>query len=1345
MQKEILSLTISTDDGRLFVILTDSKRLSRHGWARTDLLNIRNVAAAVEPAVLQELIFPVSVNQAIENSDAAILLVHIQPELAFIPIEAFQSTGQRWCEKFAMAFYLPSLELTDAPSHRTTNSVHEQIHISFTTKLFNQDHAFLLANQLTKNGLLVASPDTLRNSSTVLIACSAIDATRHIRSIADSTPEMCIWPIDSLPATLGIQVAEFNTEFPACAVLTGRNFETVEDIVSGLIPALCMLNAGLTPLDAVQYALQRNDNRNRTLRLYNCDDIALCQPRSIAQLESENRTITALSLDVVASTQMMHRLGNERYSEVLATLKERCIKCIHDRGGSSGGRAGDDSTMAYFGLPNALENTAGRAMDTALAVRSILPSLPGQPQLRIGIATGRVAVRSGVPYGEAIHLAARLQAHGQPGDIIVDTASQWLARREYVFEPCGDYTVFRGIDHPVLPLKLIAFAREKSPNTGVGHSAPFIGRDSEMMQLANYWQRVSQGEQLVVCVQGEAGIGKSRLVREFLAIALPDEGRLLKIRGLSDYQGGVFYSLKESLRRGFGIQPGDPPSQIRERIQEVASLPLITVQNLAYVAELLGITEIEMAQTNNLQSLTNHDELSVRESLFELLTEAIYVAACDKPLVLMVDDLQWVDPSTREALEHVINVLSSCNNLRLLVLCTVRDGQVSPALPDTETLMLNRLTLPVAQNFIRNIVGEKLPAEAVDRLVARAEGVPLFLEESARLALDRSAGSSNPIFSVPDSIDSLLMSRLDNLDKSGKYLVQVASVIGRDVPIDLLRLVVNGLTSSFSAIDFKRQIESFSELGVLSDLKAKGTPRLTFRHEMIRDVAYMSMWQRDRITVHAAVAQVILNDQARMFVGQPGMIAHHLTLSEQHEQAATQWEKAARIAADASANQEAIHNLRSALLSLEHFTNNEQTDKQEMRLQLMLAARLIASEGYGAEEVRIAYERAQLLVRRVGDKRYQLKVTLGLESVHVMRGELRKAEELAAAAVEIADELTDLKIRIPMLIQSRWALGNIRFHQGHSRAALALMDRCLKDCRSISHKPIAVQDPEIMCLCYGAWALWEQGFSDTAYERAAQAVDLAKSRGHRFSEAEALGFYASLALFRGEFDTAITFADNAITICEQEKFAIWLAHARVIRGRAIALTGNRTEAVAQMEQGYKEWVCTGAVITRAFYLSLIAETLLEAGELDSAIEKIHEAGEIIARTGDQYHLAEVLRIQGLIAYAKDELRTGDSLMHQAIEIAHSQEKQAFVLRASTAMAKSLASKECYEDAIRAVEEALSPIHEGLSTHDPTHAQALISTWAAMHKSAVDPIQSKPTTDTVSQRSCVIPFPQSVND
>jgi len=304
----------------------------------------------------------------------------------------------------------------------------------------------------------------------------------------------------------------------------------------------------------------------------------------------------------------------------------------------------------------------------------------------------------------------------------------------------------------------------------------------------------------------------------------------------------------------------------------------------------------------------------------------------------------------------------------------------------------------------------------------------------------------------------------------------------------------------------------------------------------------------------------------------------------------TLWERAARAAAAASANREAIRHLRAALDSLARSDVTTSRDANELRLLLLLASRLIAAEGYGADEVGRIYARAATLAAEHGDAVARSKVLLGLESVHVMRGELDRAETLATQALAGACAGDDALA----VMQARWALANVRFHAGDARSALALFDRCLASYTPSMHHPAAVQDPGVMCMCYSAWALWEQGRADAALRRADEVVALARSLRHRFSMGEAYGFAASIALFRGEIGAGLRWGKLAVELCEDAGFTVWLAHARVVRGRLRALAGDKARGRAEMEAGYQLWVATGASITRPFYLSLLAETQLDA-------------------------------------------------------------------------------------------------------------------------------------------------------
>jgi tetratricopeptide (TPR) repeat protein len=652
-------------------------------------------------------------------------------------------------------------------------------------------------------------------------------------------------------------------------------------------------------------------------------------------------------------------------------------------------------------------------------------------------------------------------------------------------------------------------------------------------------------------------------------------------------------------------------------------------------------------------------------------------------------------------------VLETSRPVRLLVLCTQRvvDGMAPPPPAAAAALLLERLSPAASRWLIREASGEALPPDIVQRLAERADGVPLFLEESARMAVEAGAHAAALIAEVPATLEGLLMARVDRLGACGKPLCQVAAVLGRDFPAELLDRVAADPDLPRPISDAGVQLQALGQAGLLRAYTVAGVPRLAFRHELVRDVAYLSLWQRDRAAVHAAVARALRTRFAGAVESQPDWLAHHLAGAGLHAEAVGLWERAARAAAAASANREAIRHARAALRSLAQTEASAARDAAELRLLLLLASRLIAAEGYGAEEVGQVYRRAGALAAAHGDTATRGKLLLGLESVHVMRGELELAEALARQALESAEAGADAL----MTLQARWALANARFHGGDSHAALPLLEACLAAYRPEMHHPAAVQDPGVMCLCYSAWALWEQGRADTAKRRAEEVVALARSLQHQFSLGEAYGFAASIALFRGEVAEGLAWAGLAVDLCEEAGFTVWLAHARVVRGRLRVLAGDRSGGGAEMEAGYRLWTATGAAITRPFYLSLIAASRLEAGDAAEAARRIDEARAQVERTGERYHQAELLRLAGLVALAQGDAQGGQALLRQALDLAQAQGKQAFVLRAATALGEQLAAGGRIDEARHIVGEALSHIAEGRTTADPRRAQALLAT------------------------------------
>ncbi|OYU92685.1 MAG: hypothetical protein CFE45_22355, partial [Burkholderiales bacterium PBB5] len=454
--------------------------------------------------------------------------------------------------------------------------------------------------------------------------------------------------------------------------------------------------------------------------------------------------------------------------------------------------------------------------------------------------------------------------------------------------------------------------------------------------------------------------------------------------------------------------------------------------------------------------------------------------------------------------------------------------------------------------------------------------------------------------------------------------VPQTGAIGRAFSLALLVAVNAHAESPIQLAQLDTELQRLVQAGLIEPQGSDEHRLYVFKHALVRDAAYQSLLERDRRRLHASIATVMRAQFPALVAQQPELLAQHLEWAGQIAEALAAWERAARFAAQRSAHDEAIAHLQHALALLARQDAHAERDRMELRLQLLLASRFIATQGYGADRVEAVYNRALVLAQALGDAGSLTKARLGLEGWHFMRGNFAQAHAIAR---DVAASLGPTPEPLAQ-IQSTWALANIIFHQGEVTQAVLLMDQCLAAYQRLGHRPGAVQDPGVMCLCYSSWALWELGAADQALQRARRVVDLAEGLNHPFSIGEAHGFLAVAHYFRGETEPGLRAAKRAIEVCEAGGFAVWLAHAKVVHGRLVAQAGDIEAGLEEMRQGDAMWAATGAVVTRPFYTVLRAEGLALAGRPDEALALLDEAWALVQRFGERYYEPELRRCIG---------------------------------------------------------------------------------------------------------------------
>jgi class 3 adenylate cyclase/tetratricopeptide (TPR) repeat protein len=1037
--------------------------------------------------------------------------------------------------------------------------------------------------------------------------------------------------------------------------------------------ALCQaLATGAPVAQAAQRA--RRLSPLSTLRVYGHGDVVLSTPwRPTARSDDGFRQVTALKYDLVHSTRLAGRIGDERYSDQLARYHDLCARIIRKHGGSAEQARGNDGAVAYFGVPVAYEDSARRAVSAALELVTEVRALG--LEARVGVATDRLAIKDGGPVGKVVHLAARLEALGRPGQVIVSNVTRTIVHAAFALRPVeftleelqGRLEEFEvptdSTQWPHLVTGLSASDDREAHNLRL---TPFAGRDEELEALMRAWQSTGAGRGSVMLVHGEPGIGKSRLLREARAAIQRCGGDVLVCACRPDWTVSPFYALAESLRTYLQLPPGVGEDMCLQRLEAQMPPALSDADPLAMrlVARLLA----DRADAPAAQLSAND-----RQRTLAVLLGWFKCSVAAKPLCVMVDDVQWADPTTREFLAALAALAP---DVRMLLVLTQRTGS-SPAWPPAigERLELQGLPAASALALVRHAAGSSaLPESLLRRLAVHADGVPLFLEESVRMAVEAGTDASSVAdadLEVPATIEDVLRARLDRLDQPAMRVAQLGAVLGREFPQALLLALHDQLDIGKRVVDVDRALNTLHDSGLLLRASGRTHDCLRFKHALVRDVAYHSMWERERRAVHRAAAQIIQSHFSHIARNAPELLAEHLTQAGELDAALAHWEAAGRLAASRSAHCEALAHARRALAMLEQQAPSNARSRAELRLQCLLASRLVATEGYGAHRVENAYLRARDLADTLADSEARRKIGLGLEAYYFMRADFERARALASQAATHPATAGDPMRRL----QAQWALANIDYHQGHHAQALAGMDQCLARYRREYHRPGVVQDPAVMCLCYSAWAHWESGDAQEARSRIGRVIELARALQHRFSLAEAFCFAASVHMFCGDHGLALQHADSAAAICEEDGFTVWLAHARIMRGHAWAHLGDVQAGIAEMEQGYRLWISTGAAVTRPFYLALQAETRLLDHQPAAAETMLREALDIIHGNGERYHRAELLRLLGESRLRQATfggtaaLDEAQACFDDALACAREQGKAAFVLRVALSAAR----------------------------------------------------------------------------
>ena len=986
--------------------------------------------------------------------------------------------------------------------------------------------------------------------------------------------------------------------------------------------------------------------------------------------ESWRRHLTVLFCDLVGSTPMSHRMDPEDFSQIIRSFQDACTGTI-TRGAGYIARFMGDGILAYFGYPQAHEDDAQSAARVGLELVTKVGQLrtpDGEPlRVRVGIATGLVvvvgeAIGTGMAQeqsvvGETPNLAARLQSLAEPGTVLVADSTHQLLGDMFTYEDMALHTV-KGLDEPVHVWKVLREQKNESrfDATRSRNLTELIGRTPELRRLSEFWQSARAGHGRIALVSGEAGIGKSRVCRALLDMAADEPHYGMRYQCSPHHLQSPLYPIIGQLEHAANFERDDSADMKLDKLTRLLDEAGInTPDDTALFAALLSIP------AEHRYPLPEISPARQRERTIDALVRHLFALASRRPVLLVMEDLHWIDPTT---LEVVNRCLARAQSAPILMVLTFRPEFFPPWLdqPHVSMFQLNRLGHEEVVAMIERVTGGRsLPPDVYQQIVSRTDGVPLFVEELTKTVLEsgilREAGDHYelvgplPPLAIPATLQETLMARLDRL-ASIREVAQVASALGREFSFRLL--------SGVTQMPRTELATALAQLSGADMIHGRGDPpdsHYIFKHALVQGAAYETLLRTRRRQLHARIAEVLVKEFSSTAETQPELIAHHLSQAGLEESAIQYLRRAAQRSIQRSANSEAISHLKQAQELLNAVPETPERQQALLDVDIALGQAMIAGIGYAAPETRQVLLRAKSNITDTTEPEKKLAILYGLWSGYYVGSDLPMQREIGEAFLAEADRIGDVAaqcIANRMLGATLVMLGEFQAGRVRLETAFALYDPAEHPRYRFQYG----QDIGATALCYLTWALWHLGEYDRALATSKQAMELAKSLSHphtiAYTMCHALGL---IDTFRVRPAATHGYAYDIIHLCEEHGFPFWAAGGRILAGWANTHVGDSRRGLEQFHAGLSAWRGSGALIWVPYYLALEADAQIRLGRPELALRKINEAIAMAGQTGERWSSAELLRIKAGILLSSDppNVAEAEALLVDGLEIAGEQD------------------------------------------------------------------------------------------
>jgi class 3 adenylate cyclase/tetratricopeptide (TPR) repeat protein len=1034
--------------------------------------------------------------------------------------------------------------------------------------------------------------------------------------------------------------------------------------------------------------------------------------------QGERRQLTVMFCDLVGSTALSTRLELEELHALIKNYHKTCADAILRYEGHIAKYLGD-GVMACFGWPIAHEDAAERgvrsALDIVQAVRSIRAANP--LVVRIGLATGSVVVgetlpegtgEAGLVVGETPNLAARLQALAGPDEVVIAPTTRRLLANAFSLTDLGAH-LLKGFAQPIQVWRVDAPRRTEGrfrAAHGGSELAPLVGREEETTFLRRHWQQARGGEGQVVLLGGQPGIGKSRLIQE-LRQRINEPHSPLHYQCSPYHLNSPLHPFIEQfeLSAGFGLD--DTPARRIEKLE--AALVSGEVQ-LTEAAPLFAA--LHSLPTDRYPPL-NLSPRKQKEKTLQALAARVEALARQAPVLMVVEDVHWIDPTSQELLELLA---PKVHELPVLLVMTHR-LEHAPSLagqPGVTSLTLNRLPRQQGVQLVKTVTGGRaLPPEVLDEILVRTDGVPLFVEELTRSVLEsgqlREEGDhyalQGPLagLAIPASLRDLLMARLDRLDHV-KEFAQIGACIGREFSYELLERI-----SGLSSEQLEPSLATLVDSGLVAQQDSPPAALYTFKHALIQDAAYDSLLKSRRSELHARIAQVLENDFSDRVAYAPEWLAHHHTQAAHLPQAIPLWRKAGMLAVGRVALKEAVAHFQRGLSLIEQLPPSPERDGLELTIREPLNAAWTGLRGWAAPEVGANAAAILRLAEAQDNRRSVLLAMWWVWTTTITQGRIADSLSWVERLLAAASQADDLDLRIfghATAMVQHFLSGRLTESREQADRALALYDPA----RAERWIQLTGHDLRTFVEVYSCQLAWMMGFPDQAKRLSDEVRAHAYADGHAFNLVWALTFSAYVFAYRREPDRFLERVGEADRLAREQGLAfIYEVSVPQARGIAELQNGRPQEAISLLRQGIERWTKTGGNVRVPLLKSALAEAVALEGDLATALELVDECLEQIDRPSGQERLwlAEVLRRKGWILMCQGRDQEAETQLRASIDCARRQQAKSWELRSATTLARLLARKGQRHAAQNLLSPAYAWFTEGAMTKDLFEAKQLL--------------------------------------